>query len=62
MAKKEIPNAVFVGALVLVVLVLGVFLYRKATVNPPTPRPDPNYFGGGASGVSPATVPVAPSR
>jgi len=57
MAKKEIPQAFFFGAIVFVVLVLGVFLFRKATVNPPTPRPDPKYFG-----VSPAAAPAAPTR
>ena len=56
MAKKEIPQAFFFGAIVLVVLVLGVFLYQKATINPPTPRPDPKYFG-----VSAAAVPAAPT-
>jgi hypothetical protein len=53
MAKKEISNSLFIGVIVMVVLVLGTFLYRKATVNPPTPRPDPKYFGG---------VPAAPTR
>jgi hypothetical protein len=50
--KKEVSPAIFITVIVVAVLVIGLFLFRQASNNPPTPRPNPKYFGGVSSGPS----------
>jgi hypothetical protein len=52
--KKEVSPTVVAVVIGLIVVILGVFLYRQANYNPPTPHPNPKFIGG--AGAASATT------
>ena len=42
--KYSLPTPVFVGAIVAVVVVAAFLVFKGATAEPHTPRPDPAMF------------------
>jgi cytoskeletal protein RodZ len=53
--KREISPATMGIVIAIVVIVIGVFFYRKAVVNPPSAHPQYGGSAPNASTTSPAT-------
>lgn len=53
--KKEVSPAVMAVVIGLVIVILGVVMYRQANYNPPTPHPNPKFIGGAGAAASSTT-------
>lgn len=48
--KQALPVPVIIGAVVVLVVIVGLFFMKTVNAEPHTPRPDPAMFGYGHDG------------
>ena len=58
--KKQVSPPVIAAVIAVVVIGLGIFIFKKSANNDPTPRPDPKYFGVSTTGAPDKTPSTKP--